>query len=411
MQGDPYYDRFLSRLVLVSCLTSLIVVSDNLVLFYIATILSNALLVRLMIHNLKWQAAFNSGIIAAKNFTLGAFFLAIGFTALYCSTGHVSIKAIAACNGSMPYIIIAKVFLLLAAFTQSAIWPFHRWLISSLNSPTPVSAMMHAGLINGGGFLLVRFSFLYIDSPWLLTTTFVVGFITACIGTVWKLMQNDVKRMLACSTMGQMGFMFVECGLGLFSVAMLHLFLHGLFKAYFFLGSCGVSQSKKIDLDYPPTLSSFFLSLLGGLVGCYGFAYMSGKSWKHFDSNLIMLFLVMILFTQFVLSFLSEKPRAKIILLLGFVFLLGCLYGGIMNALEHLFDAAILLNPQPLSIIHWLGLFILFLGWLATFFLSRLDSLVTVFPWLLGIYVKIFNSSQPNASTITSNHNSYNCLK
>jgi len=129
--------------------------------------------------------------------------------------------------------------------TQSAIWPFHTWLISSLNSPTPVSAIMHAGLINGGGFLLTRFAGLFVQSTGMLQVIFFLGLLTALIGTLWKLMQHDIKRMLACSTMGQMGFMIAQCGLGLFPAAIAHLCWHGLFKAYLFLSSGSAAHEKE----------------------------------------------------------------------------------------------------------------------------------------------------------------------
>ena len=103
---------------------------------------------------------------------------------------------------------------------------------------------MHAGLVNGGGFLIVRFAPLYLNYPGILNIIFIIGLSTAIMGTLWKLMQSDIKRMLACSTMAQMGFMIAQCGLGLFSAAIAHIILHGLatqievaiFQANFFAG-------------------------------------------------------------------------------------------------------------------------------------------------------------------------------
>ena len=108
---------------------------------------------------------------------------------------------------------------------------------------------MHAGLINGGGFLLARFAPMLAIQPPILNLIFIAGITTALLGTLWKLMQSDVKRMLACSTMGQMGFMIAQCGLGLFPAAVAHLSWHGLFKAYLFLSTGSAAKEKRLDLD------------------------------------------------------------------------------------------------------------------------------------------------------------------
>ncbi|MCX5924114.1 MAG: proton-conducting transporter membrane subunit [Candidatus Dependentiae bacterium] len=387
------------------------VLSDNVILFFIAWILSNVILVKLMIHKPSWRSAFCSGMLASKNFILGAIFLALGLAALYYDTEKLSIKAIANCNISPLSLLASQIFLLLAAMTQSAIWPFHRWLISSLNSPTPVSSIMHAGLINGGGFLIVRFSFLYINSPKILTLIFIIGLMTACIGTIWKLMQHDIKRMLACSTMGQMGFMLAQCGLGLFSAAIIHLCLHGLFKAYLFLGSGSTAQEKRIDLKYPPKWGSFFFALLGGLIGCYSFALASGKAWNVYDTNLIILLLVWILCCQFTLSFLLEKSPKNIINIFMIIFLLSGIYGLMIRFLDGLLDDLNLVHPQPLNIIHFLGMGVLFFCWFGLFFVKHLNTQKKVPTWILYLYVKLLNGSQPDFTTITNNRNAYTYLK
>ncbi|MCX5923050.1 MAG: proton-conducting transporter membrane subunit [Candidatus Dependentiae bacterium] len=412
MKGDSVYSLFLLRLIKIAFFASLMVLSNNLVLFFITWNLSNIVLVKLMIHKSSWKSAFCSGILAGKNFILGAIFLFFGFGILYWDTGKLSINAISGSNISHFSLLIAQIFLLLAAMTQSAIWPFHKWLISSLNSPTPVSAIMHAGLINGGGFLLMRFSFLYINSPNVLLLIFIIGLTTACIGTTWKLMQHDIKRMLACSTMGQMGFMFAQCGLGLFSSAIIHLCLHGLFKAYLFLGSGDAAKEKQIELKYPPRCSAFFISLLAGLIGCYGFAHMSVHDYSLFDTSLMTLFLVWIVCCQFMLSLMFEElSLKKIISFFIIVFILGCIYGAMICFLDGLLESLNLVHPQPLNIIHLLGMALLLFGWLCILFTKKFNSLTATPEWMLCLYVKILNASQPDDRTVTNNRNDYTYLK
>lgn len=129
------------------------------------------------------------------------------------------------------------VLLALGAMTKSAQFPFHTWLPETMEAPTPVSALMHAGIINAGGYLIVRLSPLVAQSPLAMDMLMVNGALTAMLGSVVMLTQTDVKRSLAYSTISQMGFMMMQCGLGAFSAAVLHIVAHGLFKAHAFLGA------------------------------------------------------------------------------------------------------------------------------------------------------------------------------
>jgi len=134
------------------------------------------------------------------------------------------------------FLLLSALLIITAAIIQSAIYPFHRWLLSSMTAPTPASALMHAGFVNGSGILLALFSSVVITSG-TLTLIFIVGGLTAVIAQFTKLLQVNVKQKLACSTIAQMGFMIMQCGLGFFNAAVVHLILHGFYKAYLFLSS------------------------------------------------------------------------------------------------------------------------------------------------------------------------------
>jgi len=121
---------------------------------------------------------------------------------------------------------------------KSAQFPLHLWLPGSLFAPTPVHALLHAGIINAGGFLINRLAPLFGLSSTTLHAALVVGTLTAILGATTMLAQNDIKKTLGFSTIGQMGYMIMECGLGAFSLAVFHLIAHGLFKATVFL-NCG----------------------------------------------------------------------------------------------------------------------------------------------------------------------------
>ena len=127
-----------------------------------------------------------------------------------------------------------------AALTKSAQAPFHTWLPETLEAPTPVSALMHAGLINGGGVLLLHFAPLLGREPAALVILTLVGSLTTVIGVLAMWAQPADKRILAWSTVSQMGFMMVQLGLAMFPAALLHLLGHGVYKARAFLRASGV---------------------------------------------------------------------------------------------------------------------------------------------------------------------------
>ncbi|HVO92610.1 MAG TPA: proton-conducting transporter membrane subunit [Terriglobales bacterium] len=140
----------------------------------------------------------------------------------------------------------------IGAMSKSAQFPLHMWLPDSLYAPTPVHALLHAGIINAGGFLLTRLAPLYALSPTTLHIVFTVGMLTALLGSSMMLVQNDIKKTLGYSTIGQMGFMIMECGLGAYSLAIFHLIAHGLFKGTIFLNCGYVIHAARQEPRLPP---------------------------------------------------------------------------------------------------------------------------------------------------------------
>jgi NAD(P)H-quinone oxidoreductase subunit 5 len=124
-----------------------------------------------------------------------------------------------------------------AAILKSAQFPMHGWLTEVMETPTSVSALLHAGVINAGGFLLIRFADVMLLAPFVLAVLVMVGGFTALFGGLVMLTQSAVKNSLAWSTVAQMGFMLLQCGLALFPLALLHIVAHSLYKAHAFLAS------------------------------------------------------------------------------------------------------------------------------------------------------------------------------
>jgi NAD(P)H-quinone oxidoreductase subunit 5 len=142
-----------------------------------------------------------------------------------------------------PLVGIAAALLAVAAALKSAQFPTQGWLTEVMETPTPVSALLHAGVINAGGFLLIRLADVMLLAPGVLAALAMVGGFTALFGGLVMLTQPAVKTSLAWSTVAQMGFMIFECGLALFPLALLHILAHSLYKAHAFLASGGAVES------------------------------------------------------------------------------------------------------------------------------------------------------------------------
>lgn len=408
IRGDTKYHSFFLRIILLICSVAIMVTSNNLWALFISLCISNLILVSLMIHKSKWKAAKASGVIAAKNYLLSAILMASAFGLFYFATGQTGISAITTQSHNSIIIDLALLLLLMAAMAQSAIWPFHKWLLSSLNSPTPVSAIMHAGLINAGGFLLIRFSHLYSQNDIIMNVIFILGITSALIGTLWKLMQSDVKRMLACSTMGQMGFMFAQVGLGLFPLAIAHLCWHSMFKAYLFLASGGAAQEKRLDLSYPPTPLSFACAVLCGAFGSVIFSYAANKTWLAGDSTLVLMVIVFLAGSQLSLSMLNTLNFKSFVLACLITMIAAIIYGGSTEFIMWILEPMQLMHIQPLNVFHILGIFVLTFAWLCMLFIRSLSKNIGKHShWLLKAYVKALNYSQPEHGTITSHRNHY----
>ena len=163
---------------------------------------------------------------------------AVILLAISFGTGDIATILAAAREGEgLPLTIAAAALLAIAALLKSAQFPTHGWLTEVMETPTPVSALLHAGVVNAGGFLLIRFADVMLQAPVVLAVLVMVGGFTALFGSLVMLTQSAVKTSLAWSTVAQMGFMILQCGLALFPIALLHIVAHSLYKAHAFLSS------------------------------------------------------------------------------------------------------------------------------------------------------------------------------
>ncbi len=162
---------------------------------------------------------------------------------LWKSFGTTEIRALTSVQMLPGLAQIAVALLVLAAMLKTAAFPLHGWLTEVMEAPTPVSALLHAGIINSGGVLLITLSDLVQHSAGAMAALVVIGGFTALFGALVMLTQSAVKTALAWSTVAQMGFMLLQCGLGLWALALLHIVAHSLYKAHAFLSSGGAVKA------------------------------------------------------------------------------------------------------------------------------------------------------------------------
>lgn len=176
-----------------------------------------------------------------KMFALGDLALIAALVIIVTRFGNVdlvsasSIQAASERLGSLSSVV--ALLIMIAALTRSAQGPLGRWLPSTVSAPTPVSALLHAGVVNGGGILLIRLSGLASRSTLSMVIAFTISGLTATIGTALMTRKPDVKGSLAYSTIAQMGFMIAECTVGAYLAALVHLIGHAMYKATLFFGS------------------------------------------------------------------------------------------------------------------------------------------------------------------------------
>ncbi len=262
MYQDLHERRYLALIGVALFVLLCMVSSANLLMLFILWQVLSYLLY-LLVHNHSHQETLKSafrtftllrvGDVAFLGGTVLAYSLygTLEFPDLFAvavqSTATVSLFPGLEFNGATAVTLL----LLVGGMSKSAQFPFYGWLPRYLYAPTSVTALLHAGIINAAGFLINRLAPLFGMSSTTLHIALVIGTLTAILGATMMLVQNDIKNMLGFSTIGQMGYMVMECGLGAFSLAVFHLIAHGLFKATVFLYSGNVIHKARQEPVVP----------------------------------------------------------------------------------------------------------------------------------------------------------------
>lgn len=250
MKGEVGFARFFAYLNLFVASMLILVLADNLLLMYLGW--EGVGICSYLLIGFYYQNRAN-GRAAIKAFTVtrvGDVFLAIGlfllfvlFDTLNISQINAEAPALFAPNSTL--IVLTTMMLTLGAFGKSAQIPLHTWLADAMAGPTPVSALIHAAtMVTAGVYLIARMHPLFLLTPdILLYWVGVVGAISMLVASFCALAQTDIKRILAYSTMSQLGMMFIALGVGAWQVAIFHLMTHAFFKALLFLASGAVIVS------------------------------------------------------------------------------------------------------------------------------------------------------------------------
>ncbi len=290
MIGDPRYNRFFAVIALFTFSMVMLVMSSNLLMLFICWEIMGICSYLLISHYAQRQSACQA---ATKAFLVNAVAdvgLGFGIILTFATFGTLDIQQILIQADSMRghtmnllgwigleysvhTLTVISLLLLMGAMGKSAQLPFHVWLPFAMEAPTPVSALIHAAtMVNAGPFLLIRLSPLIVFSPLAMTVIAVVGAVTALFAAIVSLTQTDIKKILAYSTISQIGFMIMTCGIGAFVAATFHVLAHGCLKAFLFLSTGNALRSVQAhghpqsDVGHGPTSRPAWSLSVGALV-------------------------------------------------------------------------------------------------------------------------------------------------
>ncbi len=305
LDGDRRQGTFIGRLAATIASVQLLVLSGNLGLLFAAWILTSISLHRLLVF---YHDRPRAQIAARKKFILarlGDVCLLVAFGLLYLKFGSGNLEVIfqaikgnSLSNPAFGSMEVPALFLVAAALLKSAQFPTHGWLIEVMETPTPVSALLHAGLLNAGPFLIIRMAHVMDASSIAPIALMTIGAFTALFGSVVYLTQTSVKTALSYSSVAHMGFSLMACGLGAYAAAMLHLVAHSFYKAHAFLSSGSVIDvvraSKVAGITRSFSTFKIVMGIAMALALYTGFALMWGVDSQR-DWGLIFIGAVIIM--------------------------------------------------------------------------------------------------------------------
>ena len=348
--GEADRPRFLRSLLMTIAAVVLVIVSNHLLLFWAAWVAVSLSLHRLILFyplRPRAQLAAHKKFLLAR---LSELLLAIAFSALYTQyqTPYINdILAQTSFTHSTTTTTIAAIMLALVALIKCAQLPMHGWLIQVVEAPTPVSALLHAGIVNLGGILLLFFAPILASSAFACWMIIILAGISTVIAGLVSTTRISIKVKLAWSTSSQMGLMLVEIALGLYEMALLHLFAHSFYKAYSFLNSGNTVNhylAAKLAGEVKPKVRHWSIALSLGLI------ILAAAQWEFavmtsFAATILVWLALSTLLLPTITRFDKGTP-ARLAISLGFAVILLTLY---TTAKHHL--AALVGLNAPLNLV------------------------------------------------------------
>ncbi len=287
MHDDEGFRRFFSYLNLFVFFMLLLVLGDNFLVMFIGwegVGLCSYLLIGFWFKNIDYSAAAKKAFIMNRIGDLG---LLLGVLLIYTTTQSVSFQTVLGTEGlakfSTETATIATLLLFIGAMGKSAQIPLYTWLPDAMAGPTPVSALIHAAtMVTAGIYMIARTSALFMLSHTSMDVVAWTGTLTALFAATIGFQQMDIKKVLAYSTVSQLGFMFAALGVGAFSAGVFHVVTHAFFKALLFLGAGSVIHAMGGEQDIrsmgglKSKLSITHVTFLMGYLAIIGFPYFSG---------------------------------------------------------------------------------------------------------------------------------------
>jgi len=313
MHGDPGFWRFFAYMNLFIFAMLNLVLADNFLLLFLGwegVGLCSYLLIGFW-YDRKFEKG-TTGDAAKKAFIvnrIGDFGFLIGMFLIFVTFGTLNFQGVFAQAGTMsvgsPVIFWMTLALFVGATGKSAQIPLFVWLPDAMAGPTPVSALIHAAtMVTAGVYMVARCSLLYALAPATMEIVAIIGAATALLAATIGLVQNDIKKVLAYSTVSQLGYMFLALGVGAFAAGLFHLMTHAFFKALLFLGSGSVIHAMHGEQDIqkmgglkkylPITYWTFFIAMIA-IAGIFPFSGFFSKDeilWKVFSNGTWGLWLV-----------------------------------------------------------------------------------------------------------------------
>jgi NADH-quinone oxidoreductase subunit L len=298
MHDDPGFARFFSYLNLFVCFMLILVSANNFLLMFVGwegVGLCSYLLIGFWY---KKQSASDAGKKAFVVNRIGDFGFLLGIFLIFWTFGTINFREVFALAAKYPVgsgvLTAIALFLFVGATGKSAQIPLYVWLPDAMEGPTPVSALIHAAtMVTAGVYMVARCSAIYSLAPTAMMVVALIGALTAIFAASMGMAQFDIKRVLAYSTVSQLGYMFLACGVGAYVAGIFHLMTHAFFKALLFLGAGSISHAIAGELDMrkmgdmrrhiPITYKTFIIATLA-IAGIFPFAGFFSKDEILFHS-------------------------------------------------------------------------------------------------------------------------------